>query len=889
MTSNSGEDTFNSSESGFHPGTTIQHYKIVRKLGQGGMGEVYLAEDVRLERFVALKFLPSSRDKETRRILLNEAKAASKLNHPNIISIYSFEEHEGDDFVVMEFVEGDCLGDLIHGELQIEKIVDISMQVCLGLAEAHKNGIVHGDLKPSNIMIDKSGVVKICDFGLAHIPGGSERPEGSPDGTLSYMSPEQAQCRQTDHRSDLFSLGVIMYEMITGTRPFGGEYEAAIVYSIVNETPKPLSSFRADASSRLQDIVAKLLEKDVDARYQSSADVISDLRNLVDTNPDAPEGKRRGSKLAGMIPLILALAAAIWVIVTVVKDKDRADQNVMVAVLPFENLGPEENEYWAEGITDAIIGDLARIPGMGVISRTSVQQYKGTTKTIRQIGKELGVDHIVEGTVLLNKDSAPPTIRINVQLIEVASDTHIWPGTYERTLENIFAIQADIADSVADKINLKLVAGPDSTAAPVPTVNTAAYDLYLKGLSYFNRSWRKQDVIIAIQKFEEALALDSSFALAYTMLSRAHSEMYWEHYDHSEVRLAKAKKALDTALDLDPGLPEAHLAMGMYYYSTMQYDNAEAQFKITEQSQPDNSDLASSIAGLLRRQGKFDGALTYYSRAYRFDPRSHLRAFDVALTLSMLRRYPEAESLLNQATALAPDWALPYIYQAWIRIFWQGDKSGAAKLLSDAAEITNLQGTEYVEYYWWLSRIIDSNYVETLSKISLGQDTTLYFLAKGRVFHLLGNGDSERAYFDSARIRLERYAPAEDPLTHSRLGLAYAGLGRPNDAAREGRIAVEMVPYERDSYIHQFMAANLAEIYVMNKEYDLAVDILGELLSKPGFVSVSYLKSDPIWKPLAANVRFKSLIVAANKSKSLLEIIHFNLIARDFILEALSG
>jgi len=848
---------------GLPPGAIILHYKIVQRLGRGATGEVYLADDLRLERRVALKFLPTYAD-EARQSLIDEARAASKLAHPNIASIYSLEEQGGRDFIVMEYVDGVTLDEHIGRKPAIDETLQIAIQICAGLAEAHRHGIVHGDLKPQNIMIDQSGKVKICDFGLARLPGKGRPGQGaSPDGTLLYMSPEQAQCREIDQRSDLFSLGIILYEIISGKRPFQGEYEAAIVYSIANETPAPLTGIRPDLPQGIDRIVARLLEKDPDKRYGNAEEVAADLKSVIKPATEGTISRPIKYKATALAALLVAFVVIVWVFVipSLMPARDKVGQKAMIAVLPFENLGATEYDYWADGIEDAITTSLAKISGLGVISRTSTRQYKNSNKTIRQIGKELGIGYAIEGTVLLSPTGSGDSIRVNVQLIRVADDTHVWAETFDRAVENIFAIHSEIAGNVSRELDIKLLSSEEHSLRARPTSDAAAYDYYLRGLYYYGRSWQRRDVEMAIEMLERAVQEDSTFALAYALLSRAHSQMFWDYYDRTEKRLKQAREAVEAALALNPDLPEAHLAIGMYYYSTLQFNEALKEFRIAERREPGNSDLSGAIAGVLRRQGKFDKALVYFSRAYRLDPRSQIRAFDVGLTLSMVRRYKDADSLLDQTVTLSPDWPLPYIYKAWNQILWRGDKDGARRIIDEASRITDLSKTEYYRFYWWLASIIDTDYNQTLKRIVLGPDSAVYYLSKAKIYQRAAKTALGQAYFDSARTVSGRLVASQpgDPNFQSQLGMACAGLGLKGEAIASGKKAVELLPYEMDAYNAQFMVANLAEIYVMVGEYDLAIDLLKELLRRPGFASAAYIRSDPIWAPLWKNRRFSEI------------------------------
>ncbi|MFZ5981591.1 MAG: protein kinase domain-containing protein, partial [Candidatus Zixiibacteriota bacterium] len=420
-------------------GTKISHYKIINKVGAGGMGEVYLAEDTELDRKVALKFLPSylCPDEDCRKRFKREAQAAAKLSHPNIIHIYEVSEYQGRPFFAMEHVEGRTLGNVIKDDkLDLKKVIELTLQICEGLQEAHEAGVVHRDIKPANIVLDNKGYPKLLDFGLASVRGGEKVTKtGSTLGTVGYMSPEQSQGKEVDRRSDLFSLGVVLYEMITGKAPFTEEYEAATIHAIINETPEPLARYKTRVPEDLQRIVSKLLEKDPDRRYQSAADVMADLNRLKGSGGKAKE--RPMWKAALKMFLIGCLIGVIFFIIKQYLfpgNEDDREKPKMLAVLPFENLGDPADEYFADGITDEVIASLSKLSGLGVISRTSSNRYKKTSKSLREIGKELGVDYILEGTIKWERFDDENRVRIQPQLIKVDDDIYLWSASYDAVL-----------------------------------------------------------------------------------------------------------------------------------------------------------------------------------------------------------------------------------------------------------------------------------------------------------------------------------------------------------------------------------------------------------------------------------------------------------------------
>jgi serine/threonine protein kinase/Flp pilus assembly protein TadD len=866
-------------------GKIISHYRILEKLGEGGMGVVYKAQDTKLDRIVALKFLPRhlTSDSVEKERFIHEAKAASALNHTNITTIHEIDEFEGQMFIVMEYCEGKTLKQIIEKEtLSIKKVLDIGIQVCEGLTAAHKKEIVHRDIKSDNIMVTKEGQVKITDFGLAKLKGATKLTKTrSTLGTLAYMSPEQAQGEEVDSRSDIFSFGVVLYEMITGQLPFKGEHQAAIIYSLINEAPEPLTRYKVDVPEGLQRIVVKALEKEKEERYQHIDELLADLRrerkslDYVKTGPLAQPVETQKPVKKKTLSLVVAGVAVLILIVgsfALFNKKEPESGRKMLAVLPFENLGAPEQEYFAAGITDEITTQLAKVSGLGVISRTSVLQYKDTRKTVQQIGKELGVQYLLEGTILWDKSEVSNRVRINPQLIRVKDGTHVWAETYDRVLEQIFALQSDVAEKVASALDVTLLEPEKQSITGKPTDNLEAYEYYLRGNEYFKKGWAEKDYRIAIQMYEKAVEFDPKFALAYSKLSEAHEELYWYYYDRTEERLNKAKEAVDRALELKPDLPEAHLALGWYYYhGSRDYDHALEQFAIVQKDQPNNSDLLLAIGAIQRRQGRWEQAVANIKKAAELDPRSNKMAAELAFTYEVIRKYPEAEYYFDRAISLAPDWPVAYSGKAWLYIYSEGNTKKARKVLQEATGkadvsqlVLDLVGLD----------ILDGDYQTALARlpglaafIDGSNDTMSYFSTKAGIYGLLNQPQLKVAYFDSARIILEnkvQLRPGE-ALFHSRLGIVYAGLGRREEAIREGKNGVELLPVSKDAFEYGLLyVANLAQIYVMVGDYDSAIDQLEYLLSIPSYISIPYLRIDPTWAPLHNHPRFQKLL-ARNK------------------------
>jgi serine/threonine protein kinase len=566
-------------------GQTISHYKILEKLGEGGMGVVYKAEDTKLKRTVALKFLPPlfSTDDEVKQRFIQEAQAASALNHTNICSIHAIEESEKQQFIDMEFVDGKTLSVLLkEKELSLKDVVDIADQIAQGLNAAHKKGIVHRDIKPENIMLaDDGGTVKIMDFGLAKLKGATKLTKaGSTLGTAAYMSPEQARGEEVDQRSDIFSFGVVSYEMLAGRPPFRGEHAAALMYSITNEEPAPLARYNEQVSEELQHIVSKALEKDKEDRYQHVDEMLADLRRERKTLEYAKSGYIKAGEPNQVVPservqskrnIVRVILAAATVLVLVVlvflfnPFKKSTEQTPIgtkgqksIAVLPFVDMSPQKDqEYFCDGMTEELINRLSNVQELHVPARTSVFTFKGKAADIREVGSKLDVQTVLEGSV----QKSGGRLRITAQLINVADGYHLWSEKYDREFKDVFAIQDEISSAIVDALQLKLTSQEVESIAERPIDNVKAYDCYLKAEHQILRFDQKSlDSAFAylqtgIDIMGDNAELDAG--MAYASWQYANIGMGQEEYlNRSEVY---AKKALA----LKPGLSSALTMLGL--------------------------------------------------------------------------------------------------------------------------------------------------------------------------------------------------------------------------------------------------------------------------------------------------------------------------------------
>jgi serine/threonine protein kinase/Tfp pilus assembly protein PilF len=554
---------------------TVSHYRITSKLGTGGMGVVYEAEDTNLGRRVALKFLPPelARDEASLQRFQREARAASALNHPNICTIHTIDEHESEHFIVMELLEGETLADKIRrGPIDVETVIGTAIQITDALESAHAKGIVHRDLKPANIFITSRGQAKILDFGLAKIEQlrGAEHPSrtavrddltaaGSTLGTISYMSPEQARGQVTDARTDLFSLGTVIYQMVSGVLPFQGETSAVTFEAILNRDPIPLSQHNANLPSELNRILGKALEKDRSLRYQHANDLKTDLMRL---KRDLDSGGRQAADSSS--PRIAATSGK------------------SVAVLYFENLsGVKEDEYFRDGITEDIITELSKIRGLKVFSRATVLTYRDKQVTPPQIGQQLNASYCLAGSLR----RAGTRLRINAQLVDTSTDFPLWSERYDREMKDVFEVQDEIARAIAEALRITLSPQEEKALAAKPTEDMQAYDLYLRGRNYARRMSR-QDLEFALQMFENAISADPNFAAAHAGIACVCAQYYY-HYERSKGWIDRARVAAERATARGQDSPEVMIAQAWVAYGEEKFDEALAHTRKALYRNPD--------------------------------------------------------------------------------------------------------------------------------------------------------------------------------------------------------------------------------------------------------------------------------------------------------------
>jgi serine/threonine protein kinase/Flp pilus assembly protein TadD len=656
-------------------GQTVSHYRVLEKLGGGGMGVVYKAEDTKLGRLVALKFLPESYFEDLHSVerLQREARAASALNHPHICTIHDIDEHEGRHFIVMELLEGQTLKHRIAGQaLSTEQVARLGMQTAEALEAAHAKGIVHRDIKPPNIFVTARGDVKVLDFGLAklvesssdlRVPKESLTETQAVVGTLPYMSPEQLRGHRVDARTDIYALGVVLYEMATGRRPFREEQSTRLIDDILHRSPPLPGRLNPDLLPKLEDIILKCLEKDPENRYQSVKELRVDLRRLTEPLNMAPAlapPRRRYGVTAAAISAVLVAGVLVGLNFGNWRNRllKRASPGRIesLAVLPLENLsGDPQQDYFADGMTEAVITELAQISELKVTSRTSVVQYKHTKKSLREIAKELGVDAVLEGAV----QRSGGRVAITAQLIQGSTDRHLWAKSYQRDMSDVLALEREVAQNVAEEVGVKLGSSQQAYVAAARTVNPESHEDYLLGLHYL-RSGSREGTQKAVEYFQAAVTKDPNDARSYARLAEAYrglSSLYMAPLD----AMPKAKAAAVKALELDDTLAESHASLGVLkLFYDWDWPGAEKEFMRALELNPSLVEAHLGEATYLATLGRFDDALAEDKLALALDPASP-RARVASLSHSYLaRRFDGTIEECRKTIELAPNVGTPH-------------------------------------------------------------------------------------------------------------------------------------------------------------------------------------------------------------------------------------
>ncbi len=891
----------------------LSHYKILQEISRGGMGIVYRALDLKLDREVALKVLPPElvEDAERKRRFIQEAKAAAKLEHPHIGVVHEIDEADGATFIAMELIRGEQLRDLMQkGRLPVNRSLELATEIAEGLNRAHGQGIVHRDVKPANVMVTEDGHAKIIDFGLVKLiePLGVEDSQaqtalkgktdpGKVMGTVSYMSPEQARGERVDARSDIFAFGIVLFEMLNGRAPFRGASGIETLNAILKEpAPRvpPLDSHvSGEAAFQIQHILDRCLAKAPEDRYQTTRDLILDLRaarrhlesgsTSAIAEPPSSGATASGSQPRSRRALVLATLAALAVVAIgavyflLTREQGPSEKEntgasrKKIAVLPFENLGPAEDAYFAAGVTEEITSRLAVVSGLRVISQNSSRQFAGSDKSTKEIGGELGVDYLLRGSVRWQKIAeAAGRVRVTPRLIRVTDDTHVWSKSYDQDLDDIFQAQSDIARQVIQQLDVRLAAREETALESMPTDNLEAYQVYLRGLDARWGPDREQEAVLrfAIEMFERAVELDPEFTKAHTELSIAHSWFYFNGFDPAaeerKARQDRAKTAVDKAQKLEPDLPETHLALGYYYFwIDRDYDQAVKEFSIAAEGLPNNSRVFEGRGYVQRRQGYLAECLASLERAFELDPQNARYAMNIGLTHLILRNYAEADRYFDRSIILSPNQVAAYQFKASGVLSWKGDLEVARAVLNSAPNFADSWNVFQLDLY-------ERRYREALGRLSPRSEGVYRSqthirpksLWEAQLYDLMSRPEQAADAYEKARVFLEnelREQPNDFRL-HAALGITYAGLGKKTEAVRAWERSVDVLPLSRDALIVRHRITDCALIHTMVGDHDTALDWIEELLSKPTGYSVKDIEMDPRWDPLRNHPRYQKII-----------------------------
>jgi serine/threonine-protein kinase len=876
------------SESSAHLASALaDRYRIERELGQGGMATVYLAEDLKHHRRVAIKVVaPEIAALLGPERFLREIETAAGLQHPHILPVLDSGTAAGLLYYAMPYAEGESLRQRLEREKQlpVEVALRLAREVAEALDYAHRHGIVHRDIKPENILL-QDGHAVVADFGIARamgLAGGSKLTQtGAVLGTPTYMSPEQAAGgRELDGRSDLYSLACVLYEMLAGEPPFTGATGEGLIYQQLSLEPRLVTALRPAVPAAVAQALAQALAKTPADRFETAArfaEALAQRESAAMPAPppaaSAPPARRRWRlALLGGAAAVVAVGALLMLRPgrQAPAPAKPVHARSAIAVLPFQNLSAEgPHAYFAGGLHDELLTQLAKVAALKVISRTSVMGYQGTSMPpLKVIATELGVGSVVEGSVQV----VGGRLRVNVQLIDAATDEHLWTERYDRTLDDAFAIQSEVAQQIVAAVGAALTSAEQAGLGTAPTANAEAYRLHLQGRDYLARPGRsRQNWEVAQQLFEQALALDPNFALAHAALSEVHGRMHWWKYDPSPARVARQREEAEAALRLAPDLPHAHFAMGMaHYWGRLDYRRALDEFGIALKGLPNDTQLWGRVGAVHRRLGNWNESLAASERAVQLDPRNANSFLDVGQTFQLIHRHADAVQAYDRALSLAPDLHQAAIRRAETYLLWQGQLDTLRAVLTRIprdAELGAMGGVaaQRAGLLLWernadsLLEVLQAARGDVFESINIFLPSALY---AGWAHQLRGDHVAARAAFDSARVRLDSALSElpDDWRVHGARGQALAGLGRRDEALREARWLQQSVVYREDAFQGRLVAEDRAWILARAGDAGAALDEIERLLAGPSWLSVHTLRLDPRWDPIRDHPRFKALL-----------------------------
>jgi serine/threonine protein kinase len=860
---------------------SLGSYEIERRgdgtpcvLGQGAMGVTYRARDVSLQREVALKLISPHffrHGEEARERFVREARAAASLHHPNVATVYQFgiDEETGQCFCAMELIEGETLEQRVRrsGPLNVPSVFEIARQIVAALMVAEKQGIVHRDLKPGNVMLtartDSEKIeVKIIDFGLAKALGETAEKRalthGGFLGTPAFASPEQLNCAPVDVRSDIYSLGVMLWYLLTGQLPFGERAPARPLIAQLKAARVPAPFISLLVSMLAIEPAARPGAKEIATRLEAK-----------------PRGHARVAIFAGSGLAIAALVLAYhFYSLRVAPAREVAPPNKSIAVLPFENLSDEKGSAnFADGVQDELLTDLARIADLKVVSRTSVMQYKrGQPHNLREVGQQLGVAYVVEGAV----SQVGRQVRITAQLIDARTDLHRWAESYDRPLDDLFAIQSEIAQKIAEQLDAKIAPHEKAAIEEQPTHDLAAFDLYTRAKSLLATTSfsprGKENLLQATQLLAEAVARDPNFLLAYCQLATAHDSLYFLGFDHIPSRLSLGEAAVNAALQLQPDAGEAHLARSRHLYQCyLAYEPALAELEIARRTLPNDPGVFTLAGYIYRRQGKWDDSAREFENALALDPRNFYTLQQISISYNLLRRYADAAIVLDRALTIVPQDIDTRVTRAVIELNWHANTQPlhsvvAAILAKSPAAAPDLAGVWLFLAFCERDPAATQSALTALGDGSFGPDAMQLrrVFWEGLAARVRGDTAGTQRAFAAARAEQERKVAAAPDFAPALciLGLIDAGLGRKAEAIREGRRAAEMLPVSRDPINGAHMVEYLAVTYAWSGESELACDQLEVATKIPGTLSYGQLRLSPLWDDLRGNPRFEKIVAS---------------------------
>ena len=863
-------------------------YELLEEIGRGGQGVVYRAHQKSLNRIVALKVIGLAHwatEAHVKRFRL-EAEAAAGLNHPCIVPIYEVGEGDGACYFSMGLVEGGQLDAVTKREpMPIRHAAELIAKLARTVHYAHEHGILHRDIKPGNILLDAKGEPHLTDFGLARLAETESTVTQTMEvlGTPSYMAPEQAVGNNAGVTSatDIYGLGAVLYQLLTGHPPFAGGTTFETVRLVLDTEPRQPRLLNPKVDRDLATICLKCLDKGPQRRYSSALALAEDLERWLKHEPIRARRTgifTRGGKWVRRNPtitvLVVALAAAVGAMIWKTEFVHHPP-TTGIAVLPFENLSDKENTYFADGIQNEILTKLAGIGDLKVISRSSTAKYKSKPEDLKRVAHELGVVTILEGSV----QKAGDKVRVNVQLLDARVDAYVWAKSYDRDLKDVFAVESDVAQEIADTLQVKLSPSQSDALATAPTRDTEAYDLFLRGEYEQNhaRDAMKTELFDRAQTlYRQALARDPTFALAYAHLAFSRLNQHWFIAPLAPAQLAEVKADIERALAIAPALSDGHLALGLFYYwGDRDYDAALKELDRAIELQPSSSVSRVVRASIYRRRGEWKRTLVEFQRAAELNPRDPLIPEEIGGACVSLRRWSDAEQSLKRALAIDPHFEDAAQFLAITYLNSTGDIPRARKVyekLQEERAINVNSGTgniaDLIGHGVYLE-VIERHFADALKAWDLPLANTpearlRQLVARVGIQVLAGQGAAARPECEQTRALLEaRLAERpEDRSSLIALAWAYVCLGRNADALRVARQAVDSLPIEKDAVSGPQLLAALAEIEARTGMPEEAVKILRQLLTVPagGVVSIARLKIDPVWDPIRDNSGFQKLL-----------------------------